>query len=390
MTAKPVDESSYLEVFCEEPFRLFFPLGIFCGLVGASHWLWYYLGLVPSYSGLYHGLMQIQGFAAAFAVGFLMTSLPRFLEAPRSRPWEILLNLILLFGGALALYLDRWRLAEYGFLALILHMLLFSARRFAHRQDNPPPAFLFVAVGFLCGLGGGLFLLWPLSGFAKLGQSLLEQGMLLGFVMAVGSHLGPRLLHGDRSYPETAGPQFRRKLWIYLVASLFLLLSFPLEAGLSLLWGRLLRALIVTLYLLATVRIHRLPYRRLFHLYFLWLSFWCIPLGLWLSALFPGYEMAVLHITFIGGFGLMTLVIANRVIVAHCNFDELWEKNSWTAVLFGLASLLALFARLAADLHPSYYFGWLHVGAGFWLLGAVIWGVAFIPKAAPWNISPDD
>ena len=76
-----------------EPFRIFFPLGILCGLVGVSHWLWYYAGLTETYSCQYHGLFQIQGFETGFAAGFLMTALPRFLEVPGARPWEVFLGL---------------------------------------------------------------------------------------------------------------------------------------------------------------------------------------------------------------------------------------------------------------------------------------------------------
>lgn len=57
---------------------------------GGFHWLWYYLGWIDRYAGLYHGLFQIQGFERAFAAGFLMTAMPRFLETPGTRPWELL------------------------------------------------------------------------------------------------------------------------------------------------------------------------------------------------------------------------------------------------------------------------------------------------------------
>jgi uncharacterized protein involved in response to NO len=384
------DQPAPTEIIYEEPFRIFFPLGILCGLAGISLWFGPYLGLGLPHSGLYHGLLQIQGFIMAFAVGFLMTSLPRFMEAPRSRWWEILLNAVLLLGNAIALYLGAWRLAEYLFLALVIHMLLFVLQRFVKREDNPPPAFVLAGFGLLCALAGGWFLLHPLSGFSKMGQSMLEQGMLLGFVMAVGSHLGPRLLYGNRHYPDTEGPEFRKKLWIFLGTGLLLFLSFPLEAGFSLLWGRLLRGLVVTAYLLAVVRIHRPPSRPLLHLYLLWFSFWCVPTGQWLVALSPTYEMTALHVTFIGGFGLMTLVIATRVIVAHCNFDEMWEVNSWKIAIPGILFILALLVRIGADLVPQYYLDLLSTGAGIWLVGALAWGAIFAPKVGPSNISPDD
>ena len=100
--------------------------------------------------------------------------------------------------------------------------------------------------------------------------------------------------------------------------------------------------------------------------------------------------MTALHVTFIGGFGLMTLVIATRVIVAHCNFDEMWEVNSWRVALPGILFILALLARIGADLIPQYYLGLLSAGAGIWLIGALTWGAIFAPRVGPSNISPDD
>ena len=77
-------ERKGLQILLEEPFRLFFPLGVFGGLCGVWPWVAYHLGWADSYSAYGHGLLQIQAFEMAFAVGFLMTVLPRFLEAEES------------------------------------------------------------------------------------------------------------------------------------------------------------------------------------------------------------------------------------------------------------------------------------------------------------------
>ena len=59
-----------------EPFRLFFPLGVALAWIGIGHWIAYWGGWIGSYSCLAHGLVQIQGFLFAFALGFLLTALP--------------------------------------------------------------------------------------------------------------------------------------------------------------------------------------------------------------------------------------------------------------------------------------------------------------------------
>ncbi len=384
------DRPSYLQVLCAEPFRVFFVLGWLCSLVGVSHWLWYYLGWIDRYSGFYHGLFQIQGFELAFAAGFLMTAMPRFLETPGTRPWELVLGVLLLLSGAAGLYLGEQPWSLGGLLATLLFLLVFAGRRFVRRGDNPPPAFVFVALGLGCGLAGTMLLGWPLAEYPDLGRRLLEQGLLLGLVMAVGSHLGPRLLYGRREEPVTQGPVAARRLGAFGLTGMLLVASFLVEAGGAVEAGRLLRAAVVTGYLLVVVGIWRLPTRRLWHLYLLWLSFWCVPGGLWLGGFFPDHELQALHLTFVGGFGSMTLVIATRVIAAHCGFERCWDQNTWPMITLTLCFALALLTRVTAEFFLDYYFGMLHMAAGFWLIGAVVWGLVFLPKMMPWHVAVDD
>lgn len=387
MTDEP--RPTALHVLCDEPYRVLFPLGLLCGLIGVSHWVWYHAGLIETYSGLFHGLLQIQGFQTAFAAGFLMTALPRFMEVPGARPWELAAASGLVAWSAVELCLDDRVLAQVGFLALMVHLSVFALRRFRSREDTPPPEFIFIPIGIAHGLAGGLLILWPLAEYVKLGSRMLEQGMILAFIMAIGPFLGARLLG---LAPSAAG--FARSAGmlaaLYVLAGVLLMLSFWIEAGYSETYGRLLRAVVVSVHLLRTVRVYRRPSRPLWHLRFLWLSFWCVMGGLLLSAVFPDYEFATLHITFIGGLGLMTLMIASRVIAAHCGFEPLWARNARVFRVVGVAFVAALATRVAADLYPDYYFGFLHIGAGFWLLGALAWGFVFVPKLAPWNVSEDD
>jgi len=390
LSTRAANTAAWRAVLLEEPFRIFFPLGALGGLLGVFLWLAPHVGLGPPFVGFYHGLLQIQGFVMPFAVGFLMTVLPRFLEAQQARGWEIALSAVLLVGGGLSLYLGAWQIAELGFMVLLLHLSVFALRRFAARGDNPPPAFILVGFALLCGLGGGLLLLFPPSGFVRLGQNLQQQGIVLALVMAVGSYLGPRLLYGVKGFPETEGPAFRKKCWMYGAAGVLLLGSFAVEAGWAPVWGRLLRALLVTVQLLAAVGIHRRPQTGRWHLYLLWLAFWSVPTGLWLAGSFPAYEIAMLHLTFAGGFALLTLMVASRVVTGHCDLQDLWMRNAWSLLLPGLLLILAAAARLAADLYPAAYLELLSGSSALWLLGILLWVVVFVPKTAPWRVAPDE
>src|ERR1700693_6359886 len=81
-----------------EPFRIFFPLGVVLAWAGIGHWLLYAIGLTASYSCQLHGLVQVQAFLMAFAVGFLFTALPRRTQGPPPSSVEMA-------GAAIALIL---------------------------------------------------------------------------------------------------------------------------------------------------------------------------------------------------------------------------------------------------------------------------------------------
>jgi hypothetical protein len=99
-------------VWRQEPFRIFFPLGIALAWVGIGHWAAYAAGWISTYSCTAHGLVQIQGFLLAFALGFLLTAIPAARRARRHRALRIVA------GGAgarrptAAAFLGRWWVAE--------------------------------------------------------------------------------------------------------------------------------------------------------------------------------------------------------------------------------------------------------------------------------------
>jgi uncharacterized protein involved in response to NO len=366
-----------------------FPLGIVASLPGVWPWVSYHLGWADTYSGVRHGLLQIQGFEMAFAVGFLLTVLPRFLETQRTRLWELLVGWMLTAGGILALSLDDWWLGEWLFLALALHVTLFGLRRLRSRGDDPPPFFAFLPVGFISAAAGAALILWPISGFERLGENLVEQGILLAFILAVGSHLGPRLLYGHRGFPETTTPAAHRRLLVLGMVGLVLLASFPLEVAVHAGVGQVLRAAIVSGYLFGVLRVYRAPTRPWLHLHLLRLSFWSLCAGLWLAPLFPGATLAVLHLSFIGGFGLMTIIIATRVVTGHCDAEQLWEGHHWPVAVPVSLIALSVPVRLLADVAPQFYGECLASAGVLWLAGVVLWGVVFIPKLGPSHVTPD-
>ncbi|HCV22805.1 MAG TPA: hypothetical protein DGN59_05045 [Candidatus Latescibacteria bacterium] len=382
-------ERKGLQILLEEPFRLFFPLGVFGGLCGVWPWVAYHLGWADSYSAYGHGLLQIQAFEMAFAVGFLMTVLPRFLETDGARPWELVVGWALCAAGMVALVVGAWRLGEGLFLCLALHLSLFGLRRLHSRGDDPPPFFAFLPAGLGSAIFGSCLILCPQVAFPRLGELLVEQGILLAFVLAVGSHLGPRLLYGHRGFPETTTPAAHRRLGLLGGVAVALLTSFVLESGWHAATGQVLRAAIVSAYLFGVLRVDRTPTNPWIHLHLLRGSLISLCLGLWLPPLFPQHALAALHLSFVGGFGLMTIIVATRVVTGHCDAERLWVGNHWPVSLPALLIALAVPVRLAADIAPLYYFQILAVAGSLWLAGLVLWGLYFVPLLRPSRVTPD-
>jgi uncharacterized protein involved in response to NO len=63
-----------IQLFSEEPFRLFFPIGLLLGIVGVALWPLYYAGFATTYPGTMHARLMVEGFMASFIIGFLGTA----------------------------------------------------------------------------------------------------------------------------------------------------------------------------------------------------------------------------------------------------------------------------------------------------------------------------
>jgi len=377
----------------EEPFRLFFPLGIACGVVGAGHWLFYGLHLTGGYSGFVHASIQIQGFMACFIFGFLFTAWPKFTVGPVATWWEIA---GVVCGGALllvSLAMGWWAVAEVGTLVQLVTFGVFMGRRYWRRATQQPPALIFLTVAFVhAAVGAGLLLWIRLDGppaFELLARRLLWQGSCLAVVLGMGGHLIPRVLGMPEGVvvklPAPAGwtglgVAFRGwRAWSCWFSGALLFASFLIEHGGAEQAGRLIRAAVVSIHLVASTQVWRLPRVRATFVSGLWVSVWLVVIGVWAAALATRYHVAALHLVFIGGFSLLVLTIGARVTLSHGGYMRLEARNRPVAVVIA-GVLLALILRVSADASPERYFTMVASGAGVWMVACLLWAAYFIPK----------
>ena len=362
-----------------EPFRLFFPLAVVLGWVGIGHWLLYALGVTATYSCRSHGLVQTQAFMMAFAVGFLLTAIPRRTRAAAPTPGEmtaIAAALILTTAAAIS---ERWLATQLSYGACFAILLRFALRRLlgATAARRPPAAFVLIPIGAAHGIAGAALL--ALAALDRgpayalgLGTLLVEQGVFLCFVVGVGSLVLPLMAGAPPPADLGSAPGERWKACAYAAAGVAIFSSLVLEHAGWLRAGPLLRAGIVAAGLAVGGGAWHPPGKPGLHRRLVWLAVWLIPLGLALAGILPDYRVPALHVLFIGGFGLLAFGVATHVTLGHLGLEALALGRPPAVVVLGTTLLLATAARFVADWSDSYFahLGW---AAGLWIVGSATW-----------------
>lgn len=372
---------SFLKHLEEDPFRLFFPLGIFFGIVGVAPWIANIFGY-PAYPVNFHRNTMINGFLLTFVTGFLMTAIPRFTEAGYAKIREILPNAILLIAAQLSLYFGNHEFS-YLFTTLAIGILLVFARaRFLARKTNPPHTFVFVGAGLLLWFFTNIIL-----GFQDLlpqvlilpFQKLFSTGIVMCFVMGVGGRLLPSIFGFDEIVlnQKTIYEQ-PKSFWTVIPgdisACVFLFLSSYFgEPFFGLAITSFIRLGVASYIAYRYWGIGKAPKRKSVLSWSLWISAWSLILGLSLPIIWRGFDTHSEHVIFVSGFSLMTLMVATRVTLAHGNEGLRWELRSKTLIVIAVLLLLSMITRVTAVLMPQIYLTHLAYAAILWVGAAIIW-----------------
>jgi uncharacterized protein involved in response to NO len=368
---------------CQEPFRIFFPAGIFLGLVGVSLWLFFYLGAVATYPGVAHARLMVEGFLASFIFGFLGTAGPRLTSAPHFSLPELaaLFTLDLLAAGAHAA--DAHRFGDVCFLICLILFVVIFLKRFRRRKDNPPPNFVLVAFGMLCGLAGAALVAWSEDAqYARsyqFGNALLNECFVLLPVLGVAPFFLGKLLELPSSdLPESRAFSrgWKRQAAFNAVIGITIVASFFFEsAGLSP-FPAWIRVAAIAFYLAA-----RMPWGgRTFLADYLRTGLLFILAGFTMIALWPNYRVGSLHTIFVTGFNLIVFTVATRVVLGHSgNLDRL-KTRMWFFIAMSALLFLAMVSRVTADLSSRARIIHLLAAAICWLAASLLWMIKVIPK----------
>jgi uncharacterized protein involved in response to NO len=368
-----------------EPYRLLFPTGIAYALLAALLWPLYALGWIP-YPATLHWTLMIQGFIHSFVLGFLMTALPAFLRAGKAEPAET----ASVFGATVAFgilsLVGMHAAAQAAYLLSIATLILVAARRLPRRRGDPPEEFVFVALGLLFGIAGGILGFGAAAGWLeepapRFALHLISRGMLVSIVLGVGGLLVPTFsgMKEPLVIPGIAGPGQRGpRRALYVPLGFALVAAAALDATGWGAFGGWLRAIVGTTLGLLVWKLFQKPGRCDLLSSTIWSAGWLFVAGLWLSALFPTRAVLGYHFVFLGGFGLLTLGIATRVVVTHGGYPQIYERRVLRPVVVA-ALVLALLARVASDFLPPNAVRLYGVSGVFWITAWITWSWSALP-----------
>ena len=363
---------------------MFFPLGVALAWVGIGHWIAYWAGWIGTYSCVAHGIVQIQGFLLAFALGFLLTAMPRRTESAPAPTWGIAAAVGALIVTAAAAFAERWWIAEGASIAIVVGLVAFAVRRFARGDRRPPAAFVLVPIAIGCNVAGGVLLAWGTSRAGMpwavaLGRLLVEQGLFLCLVMGTGALVLP-LMAGAMPPPDIgSSPRVAHVAIVYATVGVAVVATLVAEADGSTRIAPIVRGTLVAATLAVGAGARRPPARPGWNRRLTWLAVWLVPTGIVLGGIVPDYRVPALHVTFIGGFALLAFAVATHVTASHLDLVAVRDGRSPLVATIGGASLIALAGRLTADATHT-YFEHLAAAAAVWIAGSAVWLVGLAPR----------
>jgi uncharacterized protein involved in response to NO len=378
-----------LSLATTEPYRFFFPQAVLAGLLGVSLWPLYFLHLTEFYPGLAHIRIMTLGFFGGFIFGFLGTAMPRMLSAQQFRPWETAVLLGLHAAMVLGYAAQKLFLGDTISLLLLLVFAACVARRAASRKDTPPPGFVLVGLAFLSVTVGTALAIaqnfYELPAvWINLQRLLSSQGFVLLPILGIGPFILPRFfgMESAHDFPETLAPpaMWWRKAGLAVTAGALILGSFFLEASGRERAAYALRFGVTLVYLLLEFPLYRAP--KLGNVFGLALrvALLMVLTGFLCVFFFPQLRVSLLHLTLVGGFALITFVVATRVFFGHSGqLDLLKKANRWFLVALGLM-LFGMATRISGDLWPKIMVSHYVYGSVLWATGVLIWSWRVLPK----------
>jgi uncharacterized protein involved in response to NO len=360
----------------QEPFRIFFPLGVVLLMWGTLLWIpqiWNH----SSYPIILHRFLVLNGFTTCFIAGFLMTAAPRFSQTFSARKFEIIALLLIILGGIISGILENEQLVYFFSALQALILLLFLVVRLRFRKANPPFSFLIIPTGFVAWIISSVLCIFNPTDILKM---LYYEGVIASIIIGVGCRLIPAILgHQPIQLPSNEIFTTVKKTLISTVPKNFTLviIIFWISYFITIPYGSYLRAFTVFYICIYFWKIHKKPIIRSALTHCMWFCSWMIVMSFFASAIWSDGHIHATHKFFIGGIVLLCLLVATRVLQAHgAKNPEL--ENSPLLYFITACLFIASVTRMTAIIWPDIYS--THLGYSSILLNVavILWSYKYI------------
>jgi uncharacterized protein involved in response to NO len=319
------------------------------------------------FRSMFHPLAEIEGFLSCFAVGFLLTILPRRTATPPPAAWQVSLALAAPIAIVICAGLQRWVFGQIAWLILIGMIFEFSLRRLKSRAQLDAAARVTVWVGLALVMGAAGAILASFGEASRkdwfwlheVGRALLTQGLFTCVALGIVGLL-PLVVQDE---PQMAVVQRPRVAWAaHILAAAVFFASFWIGQRVSFPLGFALRAAVTLLIVLWLVRSHPLSNMAGARGRAARIALWMLPLGNAWVALIPDSRRAGLHVIYLGCFATLVLVISTFILPTVPQGADGQLQVSTRQLGLGWACLaLALGARILVEMDPPNFKLWLGI-----------------------------
>lgn len=359
----------------QEPYRLFFPLGILFLLCGVLIWL-PQIWNNDQYPVALHRFLVLNSFVGFFIAGFLMTAVPKFSQTMTARAFEVWIFLGVTLTGITLAHLEEEKITFMISALQALLILFFLISRIFKRKQNPPYTFIFIFVGLL---------MWLLSALGSafidfdMFKNLHYEGAIAAIILGVGSRLIPGIF-GHIEIVQTQRNLYEQpKSILATVPKYFfaVLIMFIGSYFLKETTGTATRAIVVTFISMQFWKLYQLPKSKTALTISIWSSAWLIVLSFLLKAFWDEGNIHASHAFFINGLVLLSLLIATRVIQSHGPKDADLENWKGLYIITGIIFCASL-TRITAYLLPESYLRHLGYSSLLLSVGILAWSIKYL------------
>lgn len=365
------------------PYRYFFILGILNAIFGVALWPLSFSGLnIVDDILLFHKVLLVYGFLLSFVCGFLITAYPNFTASARVKNLEwysMFFGQLLIPVGAI---FNNYAVSISGVVLNSLTMIYFMINRNLIGKNKLPNSFHYVWLAYFFVCISVILQLVRLNFNLEIDDILITNifiaGVILNFIFGVGLKLFPVFLGHNQFVILKNENNFWQKNKVNLSMSI---LNFALAFDLFQYYkiGNFVRFLVATYLIVDQFKIQKRPNNG-YHGLGIWIALIFIPIGIFLRTIDRFFVFGI-HIFFICGFSLITVLVAGRVSASHAGHGLEHEKQNKLfiyLIAFAIISgLLRFFPGLSEQISLITFYNFAFL---FWVLFFVIWLSIFFKK----------